>query len=152
MTNEEATEVNTPPSELPNRYRKLLVLFLQFIGYTALLAFGAAVMPKAWMVAIAKILTIDPFPAAPLTFYLARNLSLVYGFVGIGVLIIANDVHRYGPMVRQLAMGTMAFGILQLVCNEMSAMPWWWTLGEGLSTFGGGVTMFWLNFKSDISR
>lgn len=124
---------------------KWLRWFLQMVGYFTLLAFAAAVMPESWMEKIAKELTIDPFPSHPLTFYLARNLSLIYGFVGVGVLVIASDLVRYRPMVNMLAYGTMAFGILQIVCDGMSAMPWWWTLGEGLSTLGGGVCIYLLN-------
>ena len=127
---------------------KLLLLFLRFVGYTTLLAFPAALMPEPWMVAIAKLLTIDDFPSAPLTFYLARNLSLVYGFVGVGILIITGDLARYRPFVRLMAFGTMAFGILQVVCDSMSAMPWWWSYGEGLSTLGGGMLMYWLDARA----
>lgn len=126
----------------------LLLLFLKTIGYFTLLAFAAAVMPEIWMVKIAKTLTIDPFPSSPLTFYLARNLSLIYGFVGVGVLVIANDLDRYRPLVRLLAIGTMIFGVLQIVCDSMSTMPWWWTFGEGLSTLGGGVLMYWLDARA----
>ena len=134
--------------EVQTTAERQLLAFLRVVGYFTLLAFAAALMPESWMVKIAKALTIDPFPSAPLTFYLARNLSLIYGFVGIGVLVIANDLDRYRPLVRLLALGTMAFGILQVTCDFQSAMPWWWSLGEGLSTLGGGLLMYWLDTRA----
>jgi hypothetical protein len=141
MTDE--TRLDSSPSNLKSD--KLLLLYLRFVGYFTLLAFAAAIMPESWMVAIAKLLTMDPFPSHPLTFYLARNLSLLYGFVGIGLIVIANDLHRYRPMVRMLAVGTMAFGILQIICDTASAMPWWWSWGEGLGAVAGGATIYWLD-------
>ncbi|NND99752.1 MAG: hypothetical protein HKN47_20730 [Pirellulaceae bacterium] len=129
-----------------------LLLYLRFVGGFTLLAFAAAMMPEGWMITIAKLLTIDPFPDSPLTFYLARNLSLLYGFIGIGLLVIASDLRRYRPQVRLLAFGTMAFGILQVVCNSMSSLPWWWSFGEGLSTVGGGILMYYLDSRAGESN
>ena len=118
--------------------------YLLFIGYFTLLAFVAALMPESWMIAIAKSLTIDPFPSDPLTFYLARNLSLLYGFVGIAVAYLGHNLETHRSEVPLLAMGTMLFGVLQLICDFMTGIPAWWTLGEGLSTVFGGAVMFWL--------
>ena len=109
---------------------KRLLLFLRGVGYVTLLAFAAAVMPEKWMVEASEFLGFEPFPDSPLTFYLARNLSLLYGFVGAALLIVASDLDRYRPLVRYAAMGTLLFGLLQLVVDGQSSMPIWWTLGE----------------------
>ncbi|EMI16913.1 signal peptide protein [Rhodopirellula maiorica SM1] len=122
-----------------------LRLFLQFVGLVTLLAFPAAMMPEKWMVEIAKLLGIHSFPAAPLTFYLARHLSILYGFVGIGLLVLARDLVRYRPLVRYLAVGTIAFGVAQFVVDSMAGMPSWWTWGESISTVAGGGLLVWLN-------
>ena len=84
----------TTPNNQPEGDR-YIVLFLQVVGGISLLAFLAAVMPEHWMVETAKVLGIDPFPASPLTFYLARNLSLLYGFVGA---LSAADFLRFGSL------------------------------------------------------
>ncbi|GAA5510107.1 hypothetical protein Rcae01_05613 [Novipirellula caenicola] len=126
--------------------------FLRFVGMVTLLAFPAAVMPEQWMIEIAEVLGIDSFPAAPLTFYLARHLSILYGFVGIGLLVLASDLVRYRPLVRYLATGTIAFGAAQFVVDAMAGMPLWWTLGESLSTMAGGVLMAWLNRRDGASH
>lgn len=125
-----------------------LTLFLKFIGYVTLLAFAAAVMPAKWIVQASEFLGFQPFPDSPLTFYLARNLSLLYGFVGAALLIIASDLNRYRPLVGYAAIGTLVFGAMQLVVDGQSAMPLWWTLGESVSTFCGGVLLLWLDRTS----
>lgn len=121
---------------------RLLLLFLRLVGGVSLLAFGAAVMPAQWIVQAAEELGFDPFPDSPLTFYLARNLSLLYGFVGAALVILASDLKRYRPLIRWAAMGTMAFGLLQLIVDSMAGLPAWWTLGEALSTLFGGILLF----------
>ena len=131
-------------------YKQYLIWLLRFVGFVGLLAFIASVMPESWMISIAKLLTIDPFPDHPLTFYLARNLSLLYGFVSVGVLVMASDLKRYGQLVKIFAIVTITFGAMQVICNSMSNMPWWWSLGEGLSTLGGGIVIFWLTKKAKV--
>lgn len=125
-----------------------LILFLRLIGWTTLLAFAAAVMPEKWMVETAQWLGFDPFPDSPLTFYLARNLSLLYGFGGVGLLVITMDFDRYRPLIRYLAIGTMVFGVMQWIVDAQSALPYWWSCGEAISTFIGGVTIWWLDRRS----
>ena len=86
--------------EIENRTNdRYVLLFLRVIGGISLLAFAAAVMPETWIVETAEALGFDPFPFSPLTFYLARNLSLLYGFVGAFLLVVALDLDRYRPLV-----------------------------------------------------
>ncbi|MEE2936302.1 MAG: hypothetical protein VYA84_09940 [Planctomycetota bacterium] len=121
-----------------------LIRVLQAVGSISLLAFAAAVMPMQWIVETAQWLGFDPFPDSPLTFYLARNLSLLYGYVGALLLLVSWDLDRYRPLVWYIAVGTMSFGLLQVVVDSMSAMPTWWTFGESVSTFLGGVLLYLL--------
>jgi len=131
--------------EVPNPSReRWLLVFLRLIGATSLLAFLASVMPAAWIISISEELGFDPFPESPLTFYLARNLSLLYGFVGATLLIIASDLARYRPLVRYAAIGTLLFSAFQLVVDSMSDLPWWWTCGESGSTLIGGLLLYWI--------
>ena len=135
-----------PPGS--NREQWLLI-FLRLIGAIALLAFLASVMPAAWIISISEELGFTPFPDSPLTFYLARNLSLLYGFVGATLLIIASDLPRYRPLVRYTAIGTLLFSGLQLVVDSMSGLPWWWTWGESGSTLMGGLMLYWIQRPED---
>lgn len=125
-----------------------LKLFLRIIGIVTLLAFGAAVMPQRWIVEVAGFLGFEPFPFSPLTFYLARNLSLLYGFVGCLLLLIAADFERYRPLVGKIGLGTIVFGGLQGVVDIQSAMPMWWTAYESLSTIFGGIIIIVLDHKT----
>lgn len=136
---------NTSGRRAASIHERRLILFLRGVGVITLLAFAAAVMPQKWMIETAEALGFEPFPNSPLTFYLARNLSLLYGFVGVGLLVVTIDFDRYRPLVRYMAWGTMAFGVLQFVVDAQSSLPAWWTLGESTSTFLGGLLIGWLN-------
>jgi len=144
-----------PENALPNddransagRNDKLLRLFLRVVGGITLLAFAAAVMPANWIVEASQWLGFEPFPDSPLTFYLARNLSLLYGYVGALLILVSLDLPRYRPLLPYIAAGTLSFGVLQLVVDAMSGLPLWWTLGESISTLLGGVLLFWLQKK-----
>lgn len=125
-----------------------LLMYLRLIGGAALLAFGAALMPSDWIVDISEWLGIQSFPDSPLTFYLARNLSLLYGYVGVFLLVIAADLPRYRPLVWWAAVGAVSFGLLQLIVDSMSGLPAWWVLGESGWTFAGGVLLAWLNART----
>ncbi len=94
-----------------------LCRLLRLIAYNALLAFLTAVMPAQWIEETSEWLGFEPFPESPLTYYLARNLSLMYGFVGATLLVIVNDYQRYHPAIRKVAVGTMLFGLLQGLVN-----------------------------------
>ena len=133
---------NTEPPQ--DRSDRSLKLFLRLIGGVALLAFLASIMPSSWIVEISQELGFEPFPDSPLTFYLARNLSLLYGFVGATLLVLATDLKRYRPLVHYAALGTILFAILQFIVDSMSGLPAWWTWGEPLSTLVGGIFLFHL--------
>ncbi|WP_246145938.1 hypothetical protein [Rubripirellula lacrimiformis] len=134
----------TPPRDR----QRLLRLLMQFVGGVSLLAFGAAVMPERWIIEISQELGFDPFPDSPLTFYLARHLSLLYGFVGVFFLILANDLDRYLPLVRLLAIATTIFGVGQACVDALAGVPAWWTWGESLSTVFGGLLLGWFVRRS----
>ena len=126
---------------------KSLRWFFWLVGGVTLLAFGASVMPQKWIVEASEFFGFEPFPDSPLTYYLARNLSLLYGFVGVLMLFVVRDLYRYRHLVRFLAIATIGFGILQLIVDLQSMMPAWWALGESLSTFAGGCFFYWLQSK-----
>lgn len=130
------------------REDRQLVLFLRLVAGVTFLAFLAAVMPSRWIVEISEELGFEPFPDSPLTFYLARNLSLLYGFVGAALWIVSGDLSRYRPLVRYAWIGTLAFGGLQLLVDAMAGLPAWWTLGESLSTIAGGLLLVWLERRA----
>lgn len=122
-----------------------LSLVLKTVGIVTVTAFAASVMPQAWIVSIAEALGFAPFPSSPLTFYLARNLSLLYGFIGLLVLWIAFDLRQYRSLVKPFAYATILFGLSQAIVDTQAAMPVWWTAFESLSTVLGGIMIAWLD-------
>lgn len=136
----------TKPDKYPAAW---LIWFLRFVGIVSQLAFVAAVMPAGWIVEITDELNLEPFPDTPLAFYLARHLSLLYGFVGIGLIVISYQIKRYRDLVGYLAWGVIAFGVLQCWIDHQSAMPVWWTAGESVSTIIGGLIMMWLHCRCE---
>ena len=131
-------------AQLHGRERQQLILLLRLIALVTFFAFAAAVMPSHWIREASEFLGFDPFPESPLTFYLARHLSLLYGFVGVLLWIAAGDFDRYQPLVRKLGVLTIVFGLSQWVIDAMAGLPSWWAMGESLSTVAGGVLLMWM--------
>ncbi|QDV47408.1 hypothetical protein Enr13x_73170 [Stieleria neptunia] len=122
-----------------------LTWFLWLVGVVSQLAFVAAVMPESWIVEITDQLRLEPFPDTPLAFYLARHLSLLYGFIGIALIVVSYRITAFRAFIGALAIGIIAFGLLQGLIDFQSGMPVWWTAGESVSTIIGGGLMFWLH-------
>jgi hypothetical protein len=135
-------ESDTSKQGLP---RVWLIGYIRLVGVSALFAFLAAFMPAEWIVKITDELQLREFPEMPVAFYLARHLSLMYGFVGIALLYFTAHFDRFRDLVGLLAIAVMAFGGLQGLLDFQSNMPIWWTLGESISTVIGGAIMFWLH-------
>ena len=132
------------PADICTGARRQLLYFLRFIALVSFLAFAAAVMPGVWIVQASEFLGFEPFPESPLTYYLARHLSLLYGFVGVLLWIAASDLDRYRPLVRKLGVLTVVFGVLQGLVDAMAGLPAWWTTGESMSTLVGGMLLMWM--------
>lgn len=124
---------------------RILAMFLRVVGVFTQLAFAAAVMPANWINKITDEMQLEPFPDTPLAFYLARHLSLLYGFVGIGLIVISYDLPKYRDLVSLLGFGTIGFGVLQAWIDHQSGMPIWWSAGESISTIIGGLMILWLD-------
>lgn len=122
-----------------------LAWFLWLVGVFTQLAFVAALMPASWFVTITDAIGLDAFPETPLAYYLARHLSLIYGFVGIALIVISYQLARYRDLIVYLAYGVMAFGMMQAVIDLQSGMPLTWTLGESISSVIGGLMILWLH-------
>lgn len=126
-----------------------LIWFLWVVGVVSQLAFVAAVMPESWIVKITDELRLEPFPETPVAFYLARHLSLIYGFIGIALIAASYQIKRYREAIGYLAIGVIAFGVLQGWIDFQSAMPFWWTVTESITSILGGMIMLWLHRNCD---
>ena len=123
---------------------QLLVLFLRFGGVVLVTAFGAMLLPTEWMAASHRWLGMGEFPQAPLTDYLIRSISALYGFHGLLVLLVAVDPLRYQRIVRYLGVMDIVFGLVMLAIDWRAGMPTMWTMVEGPSLVAVGVVVLYL--------
>lgn len=110
---------------------RLLILLLRFQGILLLFAFGAVLLPTHWMAEMHQWLGLGAFPEAPLTEYLTRSVSLLYGIHGGLLLVLATDVRRYRAPLRYLIVMGFIFGFTMTVIDWRAPVPLYWTLGEG---------------------
>jgi hypothetical protein len=129
---------------------RYLKLYLYFIGVSALFAFGAAIMPAQWMIDISEQLGVEIAPV-PLTFYLARHLSLVYGLVGVAVLVVARRIPADRWLARLLGWLTLGLGLGQGILDLQSGMPHWWTVREAAFSFIGAILLLVLSRENPTS-
>ena len=123
---------------------RLLVFFLRFGGTVLVLAFGAMLLPVDWMAASHRWLGMGEFPDAPLTDYLIRSISALYGFHGVLVLLVAGDPLRYERIVRYLAVMDIVFGLMMIAIDLHAGMPALWVMFEGPPLVGVGVVILYL--------
>ena len=133
-------------------HERILVFLLRAGGAILVLAFLAVVMPTSWMEASHTRLGLGDFPAHPLTDYLTRSISLLYGFHGVVLLVIATDVRRFRPLARLMGIQNVLFGPAMIAIDVAAGMPIWWTLGEGPPITAIGASVLWLSTKVPDAR
>jgi hypothetical protein len=111
--------------------RWLLVWLLRLTGAVEVLAFGAVVMPAAWMDAIHAWLGLGELPHSPVIDSQLRELSFCYGLHGVTLWVIAADVDRYRPLVVFTGALYLLTGVVFVAIDWSAGLPWWWVLGSG---------------------
>ena len=112
-------------------HEKILIWILRIGGVMTVLAFPTALLPASTMAEIHAWLGLGSFPDQPITGYMARSLSLMYGFHGVLLLVISTDVRRYHKLVGWLAWLMVGLGPALLTVDLHSGMPAMWTWTEG---------------------
>ena len=130
---------------------KRLALFLRLLGSVCGLAIVAVFMPRAWMADCHRLLGLGTFPDAPIVEYLARSLSLFYAFFGAVLWVLAADVRRWGRTVGIVAGVMIGAGLVMLMIDMRSGMPWYWTGAEGPIIVILGVIMIVLRTRADMA-
>ena len=131
-------------SVTPQRAESLLVLLLRFGGALLSMAFGAMFLPTSWMSATHAWLGLGEFPAVPLTEYLTRSISGLYGFHGVLLFIVASDPGRYERIVLYLGVMNIVFGLMLLAIDLHAGLPALWTMFEGPPLVGVGLATLYL--------
>ena len=107
-------------------------------------AFLAVIMPTTAMATITDWLGVGPLNRSPLTEYLTRSLSAMYGVLGILNLYLARDVIRHLDLIVVLGWLSVLAGAIQTVIDFAAGMPVMWSWSEGPSTVLAGLAYVWL--------
>lgn len=130
-----------------NRWQRWLVLLLRFQASVMGLAFLAVILPSSWMAASSQMLGLT-HPTGPLTEYLTRSLSALYGVYGSLGWVTSSDVERYAGVITYMGVAALCWGPLLLAIDLFAGMPSWWAMGEALAPSSGGALVLWLQRKA----
>jgi hypothetical protein len=110
-----------------------LVLVLRATAVLLLLALVGAAMPESWMKAVYEWGGLGPWPGGALLVYLARAVSILYGFYGLLALYLSFDVRRYLPLIRFMALVSFPVAPVMFLVIWTAGLPTVWAVGEPTS-------------------
>jgi hypothetical protein len=123
---------------------------LYVVGGMMSVAFVFVVIPTSTMAAIADWLGVGPLHRSPLTEYLTRSLSAMYGVLGVLHLYIARDVVRYLDLIIVIGWLTVLAGVIVTVVDFGAGMPLLWSWSEGPPTVLVGLLYVWLARRAGV--
>lgn len=125
---------------------KVLAWSLRVCGGIDLLALVPFVMPLEWIRRAHHWCGFGPFPEGPLSEYLARATSLLWGMHGALLLYLARDVSAHAKVIAFVARLTVVAGVLLLWLGLRADLPLWWAALEGPVFAATGLWyLWWLN-------
>lgn len=127
-----------------------LSLLLTIVGCGLMVAFLFVLLPSPQMAAIHDWLGLGEFPDVPLTFYLARSTSLLYGVHGLLMFVVGRKLNKYIELAKLMGWLHVGLGLTMLGIDLSAGMPWWWTAFEGLPIAATGLLVVWLAKKSSV--
>ncbi len=113
-----------------------------------MVAFGCIFIPDSGMAATHQWLGLGEFPDAPITRYLARSTSLLYGVHGLLMFVVGRNLARYAPLAALFGWLHVVIGLFMLGIDLTAGMPWYWTLVEGGPIALAGLLLVWLAKKA----
>ena len=122
-------------------HQKILKWILVVSGMFLMLAFAAMLLPVEWMASAHQWLGLGEFPDRPITNYLARSPSLMYGLHGTLMFYTGLTIEkhwRFAPLFGWLHVLT---GTSVFFFDWFAPMPMYWTLMEGppVAALGVGI-------------
>ena len=117
---------------------------LRLVGAVEMLAFGAVLLPRAWMESIHAGMGLTEMPQGPVFDSVMRQVSFTYGVHGVALWIIAADVGRYRSLVILTVIGYLAAAPVFFIVDRANDMPWSWTAGNGGSCLLIGMVLLGL--------
>ena len=119
--------------------RKILQWILILSGLFLMVAFVAVLLPVDWMNRAHQWLGLGEFPNRPVTLYLARSTSLLYGVHGVLMFYTGLTLDRHWRLVWLFGWLHILIGITVFFIDLTAPMPLYWVLAEGLPVAGLGV-------------
>ena len=126
----------------------ILSWLLMIVGCGLMLAFVFMLSPGSLLAKIHAQLGLGEMSSEPLTFYLARSTSLLYGVHGVLMFIVGRDVRKYADLVTVFGWLHFLIGSAMLGIDLSAGMPWWWTTFEGAPIALTGLAILWLKKKA----
>lgn len=127
-----------------NQRQWLLKWLLIISGFFLMTAFLAALLPVSWMAESHRWLGLGDFPNFPITAYLARSTSLLYGVHGTMMLFTGYTLQHHWRLVPLFAWLHISLGIMMFFVDVTAPMPLYWIVMEGPPVAGLGCLMLWL--------
>ena len=127
-----------------------LVFVLRASGVLFLLAFAGAALPESWMKAVFEWGDLGPWPGGALLIYLARAVSILYGFYGLLVFFVSFDVPRYVPQIRFMAIVSLPFAPIMFVVIWAAGLPMIWAVSESTSILVISALWYFLSIRGEM--
>ena len=124
---------------------RLQAWLLRVAGATEVLAFVSVVMPRSWMEASHSWMGLGALPEGPITMFMIRQASYVYGMHGVSLWVLAADVRRFRPLVLLNAVSFLLAAPVFFLIDYTSGMPLWWTAADTLGCASFGAALLWLD-------
>ena len=133
---------------------RALKICLWLAGFACLLSLFGMFLPMSAFESIAKFFGLESLPDSPLLMYAARLMLATYAAVGIFFIILALNPLKYGVIVPFSGLAAMFVGVVCAIAGPLTAMPFWWFMGDSLSYLVPGVLIlvFWKQAKQASDR
>ena len=132
---------------------RALKICLWIAGIVCLLSLFGMVLPVLSWESISRFFGIESFQNSPQFIYAMRVGSGTYAAVGIFFIILALAPLKYGVMVPFAGLGSLFIGVVCVIAGLITAMPFWWFMGDSLSclVLGFLILFFWQQVKKTAS-
>lgn len=125
--------------------QRLQSLLLRIAGATEILAFFAVIMPVSWMQTSHTWLGLGEMATGPVTIFMIRQASYVYGMHGISLFVLSTNVEKFRALILLNGISFLLAMPVFFIIDHTSGLPLWWSLGDSLACGFFGAMLLWLN-------
>lgn len=110
---------------------RLLAWLLRLGACFTLPAFLTALLPAETMVRVHRDLGLGELEVVPVVDYMARSLSMLYGFHGALLLLLSFRIQPLATVIVFVGWMNLLFGAALLAIDVHAGLPAWWIAAEG---------------------